>query len=57
MVMLFILVCCSCGHTFHFDYLVQKEYNTMFNCEKCNGLMKPKYFVGYTGIVYEYDCN
>ena len=20
--------CCSCGHTFHFDYLVQKSYNT-----------------------------
>lgn len=33
------------------------SYPPMFNCEKCNGLMKPKYFVGYTGIVYEYDGN
>ena len=32
-------------------------YPPMFNCEKCNGLMKPKYFVGYTGIVYQYDGN
>ena len=32
-------------------------YPPMFYCEKCNGLMKPKYFVGYTGIVYQYDGN
>ena len=32
-------------------------YLPMFICEKCNGLMKPKYFVGYTGIVYTYDGN
>ena len=29
----------------------------MFNCEKCLGLMKPLYFVGYTGIEYRYSDN
>lgn len=32
------------------------SYPPMFNCEKCNGLMN-KYFVVYTGVVYEYDGN
>ena len=32
-------------------------YPPTFYCEKCNGLMKPKYFVGYTGIEYIYDGN
>lgn len=31
------------------------SYPPMFNCEKCNGLMKPKYYLGYTGIEYTYD--
>ena len=31
------------------------SYPPMFNCEKCFGLMRPVYFVGYTGIVYTYD--
>lgn len=30
-------------------------YPPMFDCEKCNGLMKPLYFIGYTGIIYKYD--
>lgn len=30
-------------------------YPPMFYCEKCNGLMKPFYYIGYTGIVYKYD--
>lgn len=25
-------------------------YPPMFDCEKCGGLMKPVYFIGYTGI-------
>ena len=29
----------------------------MFDCEKCLGLMKPLYFVGYTGIEYRYSDN
>ena len=29
----------------------------MFYCEKCNGLMKPKFFIGHSGIVYTYDDN
>ncbi len=33
------------------------SYPPMFHCEKCNGLMKPKYFVGYSGIEYIYDGN
>ena len=33
------------------------SYPPMFNCEKCFGLMRPVYFVGYTGIVYTYDGN
>ena len=32
-------------------------YPPMFDCKKCDGLMKPVYFVGYTGIEYAYDCN
>ncbi len=27
-------------------------YPPTFYCEKCGGLMKPVYFVGYTGITY-----
>ena len=30
-------------------------YPPMFDCEKCNGKMKPKYYLGYTGIEYRYD--
>ena len=30
-------------------------YPPMFDCEKCGGLMKPKYFVGYSSIVYQYN--
>ena len=33
------------------------SYPPMFDFEKCTGLMKPKYFVGHTGIVYTYDGN
>lgn len=33
------------------------SYPPMFDCEKCNGLMRPKYYLGYTGIVYTYDVN
>lgn len=29
----------------------------MFDCEKCNNLMKPKHFVSHFGIVYKYDGN
>ena len=32
-------------------------YPPTFYCEKCSGLMKPVYFVGYTGIEYTYDGN
>ena len=32
-------------------------YPPMFDCEKCGGLMKPAYFIGYTGIKYKYDGN
>ena len=32
-------------------------YPPMFDCEKCGGLMKPVYFIGYTGIEYSYDGN
>lgn len=27
----------------------------MFDCEKCDGKMRPVYFVGHTGIVYTYN--
>ena len=30
-------------------------YPPMFDCEKCNGKMKPKYYLGYTGIEHRYD--
>ena len=33
------------------------SYPPMFHCEKCNGLMNPKYFVGYSDIEYIYDGN
>lgn len=32
-------------------------YPPTFYCEKCNGLMKPKFFIGYSGITYRYDDN
>ena len=33
------------------------SYPPMFYCEKYNGLMKPVYYVGYTGIIYKYEEN
>ena len=26
-----------------------------FDCEKCDGKMVPIYFVGHTGIIYQYN--
>ena len=33
------------------------SYPPMFDCAKCNGLMRPKYYLGYTGIIYTYNGN
>ena len=33
------------------------SYSPMFDCKKCGGLMRPVYFVGYSGIEYTYDGN
>jgi len=34
-----------------------KLYAPRFDCQQCDGLMEPIYYVGHTGIVYEYSNN
>lgn len=59
----FICTQCKCHEKIPTKIVLQMDmmdpgdssYPPMFDCEKCLGLMKPVYFVGYTGIVYTYD--
>ena len=61
----FICTQCKCHEKIPTKIVLQMDmmdpgdpsYPPMFNCEKCFGLMKPIYFVGYTGIVYTYNGN
>ena len=61
----FICTRCKCHEKIPTKIVLQLDmmdpgdpsYPPMFDCEKCGGLMKPVYFVGYTGIEYTYDGN
>ena len=61
----FICIECGCHEKIPTKIVLQMDmsdpgdtsYPPMFYCEKCNGLMKPIYYVGYTGIVYKYEEN
>ena len=61
----FICTRCKCHEKIPTKIVLQMDmmdpgdpsYPPMFDCEKCGGLMKPVYFVGYTGIEYTYDEN
>ena len=61
----FICTNCKCHEKIPTKIVLQMDmmdpgdpiYPPMFNCEKCGGLMKPVYFIGYTGIEYTYDGN
>ena len=60
-------ICSNCGiheniptHiVMNFEYMHSgdKDYWPTFTCEKCNGLMYPVYFKGYTGKIYEYKLK
>ena len=61
----FICTRCKCHEKIPTKIVLQMDmmdpgdpsYPPMFDCEKCGALMKPVYFVGYTGIEYTYDGN
>lgn len=61
----FICTKCKCHENIPTDIVLQMDmldpgdpsYPPMFNCEKCNGLMHPVHFIGYSGIEYTYDGN
>lgn len=61
----FICTKCKCYENIPTDIVLQMDmldpgnpsYPPMFNCEKCNGLMCPVHFIGYSGIEYTYDGN
>ena len=61
----FICTQCKCHEKIPTKIVLQMDmmdpgdplYPPTFNCEKCWGLMKPVYFIGYTGIEYSYDGN
>ena len=54
----FICTRCKCHEKIPTKIVLQLDmmdpgdptYPPMFDCEKCGGLMKPVYFIGYTGI-------
>lgn len=60
-------ICTACGvHEFiPTDIVLQMDimdsgdehYPPTFYCEKCNGLMKPKFFIGHTGIHHIFNDN
>lgn len=54
----FICTRCKCHEKIPTNIVLQMDimdpgdpsYPPMFDCEKCGGLMKPVYFVGYSGV-------
>lgn len=61
----FICTKCKCKEKIPTEIVLQldmmdpgdKTYPPMFNCEKCDGLMKPVHFISHFGIEYTYDGN
>ena len=61
----FICTTCKCHEKIPTNIVLQLDmtdpenssYPPMFDCKKCGSLMKPVYFVVYSGIEYTYDGN
>lgn len=60
-----LYICTECGErelipeevVMHFDLLDQGDISEppAFNCEKCGGIMKPKFYEGVHNITYTYE--